>query len=103
MICVLVEVHVKPSKLDEFLEVIKHDAVHSEADEPGCLRFDVLRDKDDPMKFFFYEVYRDLAAQQAHRQTPHYAVWAKFKGDGFDRDIIIRATTNIHPTDAQWR
>jgi autoinducer 2-degrading protein len=103
MICALVEVHVKPSKLDEFLEVIKHDAVHSEADEPGCLRFDVLRDQDDPMKFFFYEVYRDEAARQAHRQTPHYAVWAKFKGDAFDRDITIRTTTNIHPTDAGWR
>jgi autoinducer 2-degrading protein len=103
MHCVIVEVHVKPSKIDEFLEVIKHDAVHSEKDEPGCLRFDVLRDREDPMKFFFYEVYRDQAAHQAHRLTPHYAVWAKFKEDGFDRDIIIRPTSNVHPTDAGWR
>ena len=53
MICMLIEVHVKPSALDEFLKVIKYDAVHSEGDEPGCLRFDVLRDNDDPLKFFF--------------------------------------------------
>jgi hypothetical protein len=32
MICMLIEVHIKPSALDEFLEVIKHDAVHSEGD-----------------------------------------------------------------------
>ncbi len=30
MPCMLIEVHVKPSMLDEFLEVIKYDAVHSE-------------------------------------------------------------------------
>jgi hypothetical protein len=38
MICMLIEVHVKLSALDEFLEVIKYDAVHSVQDEPGCLR-----------------------------------------------------------------
>ena len=73
MICMLIEVHVKPTALDEFLKVIKHDAVRSVADEPGCLRFDVLRDSDDPLKFYFYEVYKDEAARLAHRQMPHFA------------------------------
>jgi hypothetical protein len=31
-------------------------------DEPGCLRFDVVADRDDPQRFYFYEVYRDEAA-----------------------------------------
>ena len=35
MICMLIEVHVKPSAVEEFLKVIKHDAVHSVGDEPG--------------------------------------------------------------------
>ena len=65
MICMLIEVRVKASALDEFLKVIKNDAVHSEKDEPGCMRFDVLRDADDPLKFYFYEVYKDKAAQAA--------------------------------------
>ena len=103
MLCMLIEVRVKPSALAEFLEVIKEDAVHSEGDEPGCLRFDVLRDNDDPLKFYFYEVYRDKAAQQAHREMPHYAMWAKFKERGLDGDLVLHATTNIHPTDAEWR
>jgi autoinducer 2-degrading protein len=103
MICMLIEVHVKPSALDEFLKVIKRDAVHSAADEPGCLRFDVLRDNDDPLKFFFYEVYRDEGARAAHRETPHFAEWAKFTKYGLDRETIRHATTNFHPTDAEWR
>ena len=103
MICMLIEVHVKPSALAEFLKVIKHDAVRSTTDEPGCLRFDVLRDNDDPLKFYFYEVYKDEAVQLAHRQMPHYAQWAKFTEHGLDQEIIRHRTTNFHPTDAEWR
>ena len=103
MICMLIEVHVKPSALDEFLEVIKYDAVHSEGDEPGCMRFDVLRDNDDPLKFYFYEVYKDEAARLAHREMPHFAKWAKFTESGLDREIVRHSTTNVYPTDAEWR
>jgi len=95
MICMLIEVHVKPSALDEFLKVIKHDAVHSEGDEPGCLRFDVLRDNDDPLKFYFYEVYQDEAARLAIgrcRTLPNGEV----HGARLDREIVRHATTNFH-------
>src|SRR3990172_15152 len=57
---------------ERFIEVITYDASHSEKDEPGCLRFDVLEDANDPNRFFFYEVYRDADAVAAHRQTPHF-------------------------------
>jgi autoinducer 2-degrading protein len=103
MICMLIEVHVKPSKINEFLEIIRYDAIRSEGDEPGCIRFDVLRDNDDPLKFFFYEVYRDEAARQAHRKMPHYAKWAEFKENGFDREMVLHSTTNFYPTDDEWR
>ncbi len=103
MKCMLIEVHVKASALDEFLKIIKYDAVHSEKDEPGCLRFDVLRDNEDPLKFYFYEVYKDEAAQAAHRQAPHFSQWAQFTEHGLDREIIRHAATNFHPTDGEWR
>ncbi|HSR11427.1 MAG TPA: putative quinol monooxygenase [Thermodesulfobacteriota bacterium] len=103
MICMLIEVRVKEAHMDEFLKIIKHDAVHSVADEPGCLRFDVLRDSEDPRKFYFYEVYKDKEAQLAHRQMPHFAAWSKFTQYGLDGDIVRRATTNVHPPDAAWK
>jgi (4S)-4-hydroxy-5-phosphonooxypentane-2,3-dione isomerase len=103
MRCMLIEVRVKASALDEFLKIIKNDAIHSEQDEPGCIRFDVLRDNDDPLKFYFYEIYKDEAAQAAHRQMPHFAEWAKFTKYGLDGEIVRHTTTNIHPTDAKWR
>ena len=63
------------------------------------MRFDVLRDNDDPMKFYFYEVYKDEAARLAHREMPHFAEWAKFMKHGLDREIIRHSTTNFHPPD----
>jgi autoinducer 2-degrading protein len=75
MLAIWVKVRVKPGRRDEFLKAIEHDALASERDEPGCLRFNVLRDEADENVYYFYEVYRDQAALEAHRTTPHYAVW----------------------------
>jgi autoinducer 2-degrading protein len=44
--------------------------------EPGCLMYIVHRHKDDPRHFFIYEQYRDEAALKAHRDTPHFQVYA---------------------------
>jgi quinol monooxygenase YgiN len=35
----------------------------------------VVQDQADPNHFFFYEVYRNEAALEAHRKTPHYPRW----------------------------
>ena len=51
------------------------DAIGSERDEPGCLRFKALRGHQDPNVYYFFEVYRDKAALEAYRAAPHYAVW----------------------------
>ena len=40
--------------------------------EPGCLMYIVHRHKTDPQRFFLYEQYRDDAAREAHRQSPHF-------------------------------
>src|SRR5256885_11105283 len=40
-----------------------------------CYRFNVLQDEQDPNVYYFYEVYKDQAALEAHRAMPHYATW----------------------------
>ena len=75
MLAMWVKVRVKPEARDRFLKAIEVDALGSERDEPGCFRFNVLRDQQDPNVYYFYEVYRDEAALEAHRDAPHYAVW----------------------------
>jgi autoinducer 2-degrading protein len=70
-----VKVRIKPALRQRFLDAIEVDALGSEGDEPGCLRFNVLQDAEDPNVYYFYEVYTGAAALEAHRATPHYAVW----------------------------
>lgn len=44
--------------------------------EAGCLMYIVHRHQDDPRTFFIYEQYRDDAALQAHRASPHFQNYA---------------------------
>ena len=76
MIQIIVRIEPKPDKVDAFLELATHDARNSRK-EPGCLRFDVLRQNDSPARFAFYEVYKDEDAVKAHQQTEHYARWKR--------------------------
>jgi len=74
MLALWVKVRVKPEGRERFLKAIEVDAIGSERDEPGCLRFNVLQDQQDANVYYFFEVYRDEAALEAHRAAPHYAV-----------------------------
>jgi len=74
MYVVCVHVHVKPADREAFVAATLRNA-QSTINEPGNLRFDVLQQVDDPNRFLLYEVYRDEAAMNAHKETAHYAAW----------------------------
>ena len=83
MLAIIVTAKVKPAERERFLSVIEDDAICSVRDEPGCARFEVLQDKDDQNTFYFFEVYKDEAALEAHTKTPHFARWAEA------RDVVL--------------
>jgi (4S)-4-hydroxy-5-phosphonooxypentane-2,3-dione isomerase len=98
----LVKVRVKPDGRKKFLEAIEHDAIASERDEPGCLRFNVLQDRSDQNVYFFYEVYKDAAALDAHRAAPHFAKWQS-AADTLDGPPERTQCDTIFPADpAYW-
>ena len=101
MVVMIVEVTVKAGMEGAFLDLITNDAVRSEADEPGCLRFDVLQDVEDPARYYFYEVYRDEAAHQAHMQTPHLKRIDARMHDLFD-GASVHVTRNVVPADDRF-
>lgn len=45
--------------------------------EPGCAMYQVHRHRTEPRRFFIYEQYKDDAALEAHRSTPHFLQYAK--------------------------
>ncbi len=76
MYALIVSLRVKPGLVDQFVEAIGENSRASRRDEPGCLRFDVHRDVDDPNHFLLYELYADERAfTEAHRGAPHYQKW----------------------------
>lgn len=61
-----------PGARAAFLPLMMRNARQSLALEPGCRRFDVCADPDDPDRFFLYELYDDAAAFADHKSRPHY-------------------------------
>ena len=45
--------------------------------EPGCAMFQVHRHRTEPRRFFIYEQYKDDAALETHRNTPHFLQYAR--------------------------
>lgn len=81
---VLVFLEIKDDRIDDFLKAMEDDVTKSRVVDydPGCLRFDLLRQKDAPNKFIFYECYTDDEAAAFHKTTSHYNSWAEFKKSG---------------------
>jgi len=74
MYVTLVQVHVKPEHINDFIEATKRNHEAS-VREPGNRRFDVLQAPDNPSRFILYEAYADSAVAAAHKLTPHYLSW----------------------------
>ncbi|MFT3783218.1 MAG: putative quinol monooxygenase [Nibricoccus sp.] len=74
MLILLVNVHVKAECIESFKTATLANA-RASLGEPGCSRFDVCQQSDDPARFILIEAYRDAAAHAAHRETAHYATW----------------------------
>jgi autoinducer 2-degrading protein len=103
MVAIWVKARVKPTLRQRFLDAIEADALGSERDEPGCLRFNVLQDERDENVYYFYEVYESAAALEAHRATPHYAIW-RAAADALDGPTEAIQCQPVFPASrAYWR
>jgi autoinducer 2-degrading protein len=99
VIALVVSLKVKPDQRQRFLAGAEDDSTCSVRDEGGgCLRFDVLQDQADENHFYFYEVYRDQAAFEAHQKTPHYARWMEIRQAAVE-DATRHPTTLLFPKD----
>jgi autoinducer 2-degrading protein len=61
----------KDGEADAVAELLRQVTPLSRA-EPGCLQYDVHRDRDDRNRFFLFERYVDEAALEAHGASPHF-------------------------------
>ena len=103
MISIFVTLKVKPGYMDRFLEASLGDAKGSVGNEPGCFRFDILRDDNEPNVAHFYEVYEDQAAIEAHRRMPHYLQWRETVADWIEDNSARIDATVVFPSESGWQ
>ena len=73
MYVVTVNFQIQPEHVAEFQAAMLVNARSAVEKEPGCRRFDVTVDENDPAHFFLFEVYDDEAAFQKHMTMDHFA------------------------------
>jgi (4S)-4-hydroxy-5-phosphonooxypentane-2,3-dione isomerase len=101
LLIVEVLVHVRSDAVEAFGAATLANARASVL-EPGMVRFDVLRDRDDPSRFVLVEVYRSLEAAAAHKETAHYRTWRDAVADLMTEPRTSRKLVNLFPEDGGW-
>ena len=102
MYVLVVTMHAKPEKREEFIKAISEDAHASRTTEPGCVRFEVMKDNEDANAFHLTEVYRDEAAFQAHTETPHLKKWREVSPNLLAKPSVAHRCTSVFPPEDQW-
>lgn len=79
----------RPEKAAEF-EALFRAYVEPSRAEPGCIEYHMLRAKEDPTLFIFYEIWASQAHLDVHSALPHMkALFAK-RMEYLERDFDIR-------------
>ena len=74
MVVTIVEVHVKPENVEQFIGATIENHKGSVRERKN-MRFDVLQSPQDPSFFLLYEAYNSEEGAAAHKNTPHYLKW----------------------------
>jgi len=101
MFIVHVNVRVKPEFLEPFKQATLANA-RASVQEPGVARFDVVQHADDPTRFVLVEVYRNVEANAAHKETSHYATWRDAVAPMMAEPRSSVKFTNLFPEDEGW-
>jgi (4S)-4-hydroxy-5-phosphonooxypentane-2,3-dione isomerase len=96
LFAITVVVRVKPDRREEFLSAIGRQGDASRELEPGCLRFELLESRDDPLEFLIFEVYDTPDDyHSAHRETPHYAEWTQVAAEVLEGERVVTGYTPV--------
>jgi (4S)-4-hydroxy-5-phosphonooxypentane-2,3-dione isomerase len=88
-------INVKPEHVPAFTEVTIREARGTVRDEPGVFQFHILIDADTPTRFYFFEIFRDEAAAEAHWETENFKTWEAAVEGMLDGEI--RRTSTMRP------
>ena len=65
-------IDVKPEHVRAFREATIREARGTVRDEPSVFQFHILTDADTSTRFYYFEIFRDAAAAEAHWETENF-------------------------------
>lgn len=89
----LVDVNVKPDRVEAFLSATRAN-IQGSLKEPGVTRFELCQHDEDQARFVIIEGYVDETAILAHKETAHYKLWRDTVADMM---AVPRKGTRFHP------
>ena len=93
MICFTVRMRFRAEDRDEIAGILRELATASRQ-EAGCVVYLPHTMDGDPDTVLIYEAYRDQAAVDAHRSSPHFQRWAV---GGLYQRMLERSVENLTP------
>ena len=93
MLILVVRVTIKAGHEDEVLEPFLRLQEETRR-ETGCLTYVVQRSRENGRRYLIYEQYKDQAALDAHRASPHFSEYAT---NGFYRFVEERQAELFDP------
>ena len=100
---IVATLRIKPEFRERFMVAMIDDARGSVENERGCFQFSVTQDKTDPNRIVLFEVYRDEAAFDTHKQAPHFVRWQESVKDWFAAPTEVIQGGNAFPADSTWK
>ncbi len=97
-----VNLHVKADQIEAFKAASMENALKSSSTEPGCARFEVLQQADDPTRFTFIEVYRSTEDAAKHKETEHYNHWREVAEPLLAEPRTRQIHSNLFPQDSGY-
>ena len=87
----------RPEKSAAF-EALFRAYVEPSRAEPGCIEYHMLRDKEDPTLFIFYEIWASQAHLDVHSNLPHMKQFFETRMDYLARDFEVRMIDMLSPS-----
>ena len=72
MLKVVANNYVKAECVDKFLELTKEIVEKTNANDKGCIKYELCKDLGDPLHFAMLEEWEDKASLDAHMKAPHF-------------------------------
>ena len=87
MIVIAGTLRMPPERVEEMRPHIV-TVTHASRAEPGALAYSLAFDPIEPGLIRVFEIYRDWAAVEAHRDSAHFKAWRAVSGE-FVRDLKL--------------